>query len=67
MKIIPFPASPLQGTDWEAVEADRVVSGAPRRTFKVLHSSKSDEFHAGIYECTAGNGKSYIMKTSSAP
>lgn len=57
MKIIPHPSTPLQGTDWEAVEADRVVSGAPKRTFKVLHSSKSDEFHTGIYECTAGKWK----------
>lgn len=54
MKIIPFPTEALQGTAWEAVEADRVVSGAPTRTYKVLHSSKSDEFHAGIYECSAG-------------
>jgi len=54
MKVIPFPTMPLEDATWDAVEADRVVSGTPTRTHKVLYSSKSDEFHAGIYECSVG-------------
>jgi uncharacterized cupin superfamily protein len=54
MKIIDFPAKPLQDAAWDAVEQERIVSGQPKRTYKTLYSSKSDEFHSGIYECTAG-------------
>jgi uncharacterized cupin superfamily protein len=57
MKIIPCPTAPLSDAIWEPVEDDRIVSGKPERTFKVLHSSKSDEFHSGIYECTKGAWK----------
>ncbi len=57
MKIIPCPTAPLENAAWDAVEADRVVSGQPKRTHKMLYSSKSDEFHSGIYECTAGKWK----------
>lgn len=57
MKIIPCPTAPLQGAEWDAVEQDRVVTGQPKRTYKTLYSSKSDEFHSGIYECTVGKWK----------
>lgn len=54
MKIIPFPAEPLADAAWEEVEKDRVLLGQPTRTWKPLYSSASEEFHAGIYECTPG-------------
>lgn len=54
MKIIDFPAQPLQNAEWDAVEQERIVSGQPKRAYKTLYSSTSDEFHSGIYECTAG-------------
>jgi len=57
MKIIACPKEPLKDAEWDAVEQDRVVSGQPKRAFKTLYSSKSDEFHSGIYECTAGKWK----------
>ncbi|TAL27098.1 MAG: DUF861 domain-containing protein [Alphaproteobacteria bacterium] len=55
MKVIPFPTNPLADATWEEVEKERLVSGAPKRAWKSLYSSKSDEFHTGIYECTPGS------------
>src|ERR1700722_16508441 len=54
MKIISFPAAPLADAAWEPVEQEKLVSGQPKRAYKSLYSSRSDEFHTGIYECTPG-------------
>jgi uncharacterized protein len=54
MKIIPFPTAPLSDAKWEEVEKDRLVSGEPRRAWKPIYSSSSEEFHTGVYECTPG-------------
>jgi uncharacterized protein len=54
MKIVSFPAEPLADASWEEVEQERIVSGQPRRAWKSLYSSQSEEFHTGIYECTPG-------------
>lgn len=54
MKIIPYPAEPLKDPAWEEVAAERVIAGAPKSSYHMLYSSKSGEFHSGIYECTPG-------------
>ncbi len=57
MKVIQFPAAPLKDAAWEAVEKEKLISGAPQRAYQSLYSSASDEFHTGIYECTPGKWK----------
>jgi len=57
MKIIPFPTQPLQNAEWTAVALDKIVSGYPQSAYKVLYTSKTEEFTAGIYECTPGKWK----------
>lgn len=57
MKNIPFPTAPLQDVSWTDVPADKIISGQPRSAFKILYTSQSEEFNAGIYECTAGKWK----------
>ena len=57
MRVIPFPAEPLQDAEWNAVAPEKVASGTPKSTYKVIYTSKTEEFSAGIYECTAGKWK----------
>lgn len=57
MKIIPFPAEPLSNPEWSVVAPEKIISGQPRSAYKVLYTSQSEEFTAGIYECTAGKWK----------
>lgn len=54
MKVIDFPSTPLPQDQFTAVPADKVVEGAPSSAFQVIYSSASEEFTAGLYECTAG-------------
>lgn len=57
MKIIPYPAEPMKDPEWNEVAEERIISGTPKSAYGMLYSSKSDEFHSGIYECTAGKWK----------
>lgn len=57
MKVIAFPSAPLADASWEEVEKEKLISGAPKRAWKPLYSSQSEEFHTGIYECTPGKWK----------
>ena len=57
MKVIPFPSAPLADAAWEEVEAEKLVSGTPKRAWKLLYTSQSEEFNTGIYECTPGSWK----------
>ena len=57
MKVIAFPSAPLADASWEEVEKEKLISGAPKRAWKPLYSSTSEEFHTGIYECTPGKWK----------
>lgn len=54
MPIIPFDDKPLTDCPRTPVDASKVIKGTPDHAFRVLHSSVSDEFTAGIYECSAG-------------
>ncbi|MBU6475341.1 MAG: DUF861 domain-containing protein [Alphaproteobacteria bacterium] len=57
MRIIPFPAEPLENPEWTEVAPEKTISGAPQAAYKILHTGKSGDFSAGIYECTAGKWK----------
>jgi uncharacterized cupin superfamily protein len=57
LKVITFPQAPLKDAAWEEVEKDKLISGQPKRAWKALYSSASEEFHTGIYECTPGSWK----------
>src|SRR5690349_5076623 len=57
MKPIPFPAEALKNPEWSEVAPERIISGQPKSAYKVLYTSKTEEFTAGIYECTAGKWK----------
>ena len=57
MKIIPFPAKALENAEWTAVAPEKIVSGQPQSAYKVLYTSQSEDFTAGIYECTPGKWK----------
>ena len=57
MKIIPFPAEPLKDAEWTPVAPEKIISGHPKSAYKVLYTSKTEEFTAGIYECTPGKWK----------
>lgn len=57
MKAISYSTAPLSDVAWEKVEQDRLIAGSPARTYKVLYTSKSEEFSSGIYECTPGKWK----------
>lgn len=54
MKIIDFANTPLPESQFSAVAADKVIEGSPSAAFKVLYTSASEEFTAGLYECTPG-------------
>lgn len=54
MKIIPYPRTKIENTDWVPVDPAKVVSGAPRCSYKILYTNASKEYYSGIYECTAG-------------
>lgn len=54
MKIINFPAAPLQDTEWTKVAAEKVASGTPESTYKVVYTSDDNALTTGIYECTPG-------------
>lgn len=49
--------APLPDTAWEDVEKEKVVSGTPRRAFRVDYTNAAGTFYAGLYECTAGAWK----------
>lgn len=57
MQVIPFPTEPLQDAEWTPVAAEKIISGHPKSACKILYTSKTEEFTAGIYECTAGKLK----------
>ena len=57
MQAIPFPTMPLENAERSAVPADKVISGTPEAAHKILYSSPSGEFHAGIYESSIGKWK----------
>ncbi len=57
MKIIPFPAESLTNTEWVNIDPDKILAGSPQSTYKILYTNKTEEFMAGIYECTAGKWK----------
>ncbi len=57
MKVIPYPQAPLQNAEWTEVSPEKVITGSPKSTYRVLYTSKSEEFTSGIYECTAGKWK----------
>jgi uncharacterized cupin superfamily protein len=57
MKPIRFPTAPLQDTEWTPVAPEKIISGQPKSAYKILYTSKTEEFTAGIYECTAGKWK----------
>lgn len=54
MKVIACPSSPLKDASWEPVAPDRLISGAPKTAYHILHTSSSGEFTSGVYECTPG-------------
>lgn len=54
MKAISCPTAPLSAPEWQDVDADRVIDGAPRTAHSILHASASGEFNAGIYQSTRG-------------
>lgn len=51
---IAFAPTPLSAAAWEAVPAEKTLSGAPKAAHQLLYSSSDGTFHAGTYECTAG-------------
>jgi hypothetical protein len=57
MKLIPSPAEPLSNPEWTEVAPEKIIAGHPKSAYKILYASKSEEFTAGIYECTAGKWK----------
>lgn len=57
MKIVPFPTEPLKDMEWTAVAPEKIISGQPKSTYKILYTSKSEELYSGIYECTPGKWK----------
>lgn len=57
MKITRFPTEPLKDTEWTPVAPEKIISGTPKSTYKILYTSKSEELFTGIYECTAGKWK----------
>jgi uncharacterized cupin superfamily protein len=54
MKAIPYPATGPDSIDLTPVDAEKVISGAPRGGHYILHSSESGEFSSGVYVCTPG-------------
>ena len=54
MSIIHFSPAPLTHAERSAVDSSKVVSGTPDHAFDVRYTSKSGEFCAGVYECSAG-------------
>lgn len=55
MKIIPFPSSDLmKDAEWTPVAPEKIISGNPEAAYKILYTSKTEEFTAGIYACTPG-------------
>jgi hypothetical protein len=54
MKIIPYPRTKIEDTEWTALDPQKVLSGAPRSSYKILYANKSKELYSGVYECTAG-------------
>ena len=57
MKLTIFPTEPLINAEWTAMAPDKIISGQPKAAYKVLYTSKSEEFTTGIYECTPGKWK----------
>lgn len=57
MKAIPLPAKPLQNAEWTPVAPEKIISGQPKSAVKIIYTSKTEEFTAGIYECTPGKWK----------
>ncbi|MCE9506979.1 MAG: cupin domain-containing protein [Alphaproteobacteria bacterium] len=57
MQVIPFPTEPLKDAEWTPVAPEKIISGQPKSALKILYTSKSGDFTAGIYECTAGKWK----------
>ncbi len=54
MKTIPCPTEALKDTEWTAVAPEKIVSGDPKTTYKLLHASPDERFTTGIWECTPG-------------
>lgn len=54
MSIVHFSPAPLANAERSAVDSAKVVSGTPEHAFDVRYTSKSGEFCAGVYECSAG-------------
>ncbi len=54
MDTLSLPSSPLTNTEWQPVDAEKVVAGTPKTTYKVIYSSASQEFHAGVWQSTPG-------------
>lgn len=56
-KIIPFPTDPIEGAEWTPTAPEKIISGHPQSAYKILYTGKTEEFAAGIYECTPGKWK----------
>ncbi len=54
MRIIPFPATPLNDAEWSDIDPDKVIAGQPRCAYSILYTSASGECVSGIYACTPG-------------
>ena len=54
LSVLSFPSAPLAATDFEPVDAAKVIHGAPEQAFHVTYTSASGDFCTGIYACTAG-------------
>ena len=54
MKLITYPVVKMEDTDWVPVDPAKIISGAPRCTYKILYTNPSKEFYTGVYECSTG-------------
>jgi uncharacterized cupin superfamily protein len=56
-KIISYPRTKIEDTEWTPVDPQKVVAGTPRSSYKILYSNPSKENYSGVFECTAGTWK----------
>jgi uncharacterized cupin superfamily protein len=54
MKPITYPITKMEDTEWGPVAPEKVLSGMPRCTYKILYTDPSKEFYTGVYECSPG-------------
>jgi len=52
LRPVSFSSDPLGDAEWNAVDATKVISGAPKQAYQIIYSNGG--LTCGVYECTPG-------------